>query len=151
MARKPPPAPAPLIVAEPRATYAARAPLVIDCSMICAVLFQEPEREQAAARMAGQELHSPALLDYEVVSVALKKLRHGRRAEIANGLTEFAAAPVALHPVDIMEMMALAQRYALSAYDAAYLWLAASLRAPLATFDRKLGEAAQEHLSALGS
>ena len=27
----------------------------------------------------------------------------------------------------------------LSAYDAAYLWLAAELKAPLATFDRKLG------------
>ena len=39
--------------------------------------------------------------------------------------------------------------YGLSAYDAAYLWLAAQLKAPLATFNRKLGEAAQAHLGAL--
>ena len=37
----------------------------------------------------------------------------------------------------------------LSAYDAAYLWLAAELKAPLATFDAKLGKAAQRHLGQL--
>ncbi len=40
-------------------------------------------------------------------------------------------------------------RYQLSAYDAAYLWLAAELKAPLATFDAKLAAAAQAHLGAL--
>ena len=42
-----------------------------------------------------------------------------------------------------------AARYELSAYDAAYLWLAAELRAPLATFDRRLAEATQAHLGTL--
>jgi predicted nucleic acid-binding protein len=32
-------------------------------------------------------------------------------------------------------------------YDAAYLWLAAELGAPLATFDLDLGEAARRHLA----
>jgi predicted nucleic acid-binding protein len=36
-----------------------------------------------------------------------------------------------------------AARYELSASDAAYLWLAAELQAPLATFDQKLAAAAQ--------
>jgi predicted nucleic acid-binding protein len=40
-------------------------------------------------------------------------------------------------------------RYKLSGYDAAYLWLAAELKAPLATFDKKLAAAAQAHLSSL--
>ena len=43
----------------------------------------------------------------------------------------------------------LALRYDLSTYDAAYLWLAAGLKAPLATLDRRLGEAAQRHLQSL--
>ncbi len=46
---------------------------------------------------------------------------------------------------------ALAEQYQLTAYDAAYLWLAAQLKAPLATFDRRLGEAAQACLGALGT
>ena len=48
-----------------------------------------------------------------------------------------------------LAVLAMARRYGLSAYDAAYLWLASQLKAPLATFDRKLGEAARQHLGAL--
>jgi predicted nucleic acid-binding protein len=47
-----------------------------------------------------------------------------------------------------MALHAIALRYALITYDAAYLWLAAELRAPLATFDLSLGRAAQQHLAA---
>ena len=54
-----------------------------------------------------------------------------------------------LHRVDIDGQCALAQQYTLSAYDAAYLWLAAELRLPLVTFDRRLGEAAAAHLGQL--
>ncbi len=52
--------------------------------------------------------------------------------------------------VKAAESFELATRYNLSAYDAAYLWLAAKLKAPLATFDAKLGEAARAHLASLG-
>jgi predicted nucleic acid-binding protein len=133
-----------LIVAEPPARYATRPPLVVDCSVVCAVLFQEAERDQAEARMSGCELHAPALLDYEVGNVALKKLRTCSRTDVEDGLSELSAATIVSHAVG------LAERYALTAYDAAYLWLAAELKAPLATFDRKLGEAARQYLSTLG-
>ena len=56
---------------------------------------------------------------------------------------------VELSPVKPAEVLALAQRYNLSIYDAAYLWLAAELKVPLATFDEKLGRAAQTHLGSL--
>jgi predicted nucleic acid-binding protein len=41
----------------------------------------------------------------------------------------------------------LAIQHDLSAYDAAHLWLAAALGAPLATFDKRLGTAARALLS----
>jgi len=141
--------PATLIVAEPPARYEMRPPLVIDCSVICAVLFQEPERDEARVRMTSRELHAPELLDYEFVSVALKKLRTGERVDVEDGLREYARSSIIVHPVDIAGTVALAERYALSGYDAAYLWLAAALKAPLATFDRRLGEAARRHLATL--
>ena len=50
--------------------------------------------------------------------------------------------------VDAEAQFQLAGRTGLTAYDAAYLQLAIELRAPLATFDRKLGNAAAEILSA---
>ena len=44
------------------------------------------------------------------------------------------------------EVILLAVRYRLSAYDACYLWLASELKAPLATFDEKMAPAAKAHL-----
>lgn len=138
-----------LFVAEPPARYAMLPPLVVDCSVLCAVLFQEVERDEAVARLAGNDLHAPTLIDYEVASVALKKLRQGRRGDIENGLAQFSAVPLTVHGINRPQTLALAERYALSAYDAAYLWLAADLKSPLVTFDRRLGAAAQQHLSTL--
>ena len=36
-----------LIVAEPAGRYARKPPLVVDCSVLAAVLFDEPERDAA--------------------------------------------------------------------------------------------------------
>ena len=54
-----------------------------------------------------------------------------------------------LTEIDPQAQFAIAQHYGLSAYDAACLWLAAELKVPLATFDRKLAAAAAKHLASL--
>jgi predicted nucleic acid-binding protein len=143
-----PPLQAP-IVAEPPASYRVEPPLVPDSSMLGALLFQEPERSEAQTRIAGRELNAPTLLDYEIVNIALKKARQGQPAMAAQGLAQYPELPLRLHNVDAPAVFALAERYSLTAYDAAYLWLAAELKVPLVTFDRKLGMAAQRHLGAL--
>ncbi|NDZ14067.1 VapC toxin family PIN domain ribonuclease [Variovorax sp. WS11] len=144
-------APAPAFyVAEPPAAFSVRPPIVVDCSALSAILFDEPARDEALARLVGRSLHAPNLLDHEIVSVALKKGRKDGPAEaFAQALRDYAASDIDLHPVDLIAQYELATRYGLSAYDAAYLWLAAELRAPLATFDRGLAEAAQAHLGTL--
>jgi predicted nucleic acid-binding protein len=144
------PEPATVWVAEPPAVYAVRPPTVVDSSLVCAVLFDEIDRDAALQRLAGRMLYAPDLLDHEVVSVALKKRRAGwPAASIELALRDYDAYAIELRATDMPAQFALAERYALSAYDAAYLWLASDLKAPLATFDRKLGEAAQRHLSTL--
>ena len=139
----------PVFVAEPPAAYRLRPPLVVDCSLLAAVLFDDPGRDDALGRMAGCELFAPHLLDFEIASVALKKSRQGLQEVAACGLADYAALPLRQRPVDLQAQVALALRYDLSTYDAAYLWLAADLKAPLATLDRRLGEAAQRHLRSL--
>jgi predicted nucleic acid-binding protein len=140
-----------LIVAEPPARYRRQAPLVVDCSVVSAVLFDEAEREEAAARMAAHGLYAPTLLDYELASVAVKKQRGGMTPDqVELALSDYAASDIELLGVDRGGVIAMARAYALSAYDAAYLWLAAQLQAPLATFDHELGEAAQKHFDTLG-
>lgn len=140
----------PLFLAEPPAAYRTRPPMVVDCSALSAVLFDETTRDEALARLVGCSLHAPNLLDHEIVSVALKKRRQDWPADsLALALADYAAYDIELHAVDPNAQYQLAARYDLSAYDSAYLWLAAKLKAPLATFDRKLATAAQAHLSAL--
>ncbi len=139
-----------LYVAEPPAQYLVRPTLVLDCSVLSAVLFSEAMRDEALQRMAGHALNAPSLLDYEVASVAVKKLAQGWLLEsVGEAVQRYQQQGIALHPVNLREQCALAQQYGLSAYDAAYLWLAAELKAPLATFDAKLAKAAMRHLSAL--
>lgn len=137
-----------LIVAEPAGRYARKPPLVVDCSVLAALLFDEPEREAAALAMAGKELFAPDLLGHEIVSVALKKAAAGHRELAQQALADLAELRLARCAVDAEAQFQLAGRTGLTAYDAAYLQLAIELQAPLATFDRKLGKAAAEILSA---
>lgn len=134
------------IIAEPGARYAKRPPLVVDCSVIASVLFDEAERDAAVAALSGRELFAPSLIDYEIVSVAAKKSRQGFEAVAEQGLADLKRVNLTRCAVDVDIQWRLAVGLDLSAYDAAYLALAADLGAPLATFDQRLGEAARKHL-----
>lgn len=137
-----------LHVAEPPPAFLARPPLVVDCSVLSAVLFQEESREEALRIMAGRSLHAPFLLATELASVAIKKTRGGwPEPRVRDALTLYAQQAMEFHQPDLQALYALARRHGLSAYDAAYLWVASLLRAPLATFDSKLAKAAREHLA----
>ncbi len=139
-----------LFVAEPPAQYLVLPPLVVDCSVLSAAIFEEESRDVALDRLKGKTLHAPYLLEHELVSVALKKQRLGWNPEaVALALAGHSQLNIALYGTNIEAQHALAVQYKLSAYDAAYLWLAAELKAPLATFDEKLARAASAHLSSL--
>lgn len=136
-----------LIVAEPSGAYARRPPLVGDCSVLAAVLFDEPERDRAAEALAGMEIFAPSLLDHELVSVAARKARQGLEDVVRQGLADFAELEITRCAVDIAAQWRLALEYDLPAYDAAYLQLAVELQAPLITFDQRLGRAARRLLA----
>lgn len=131
-----------LVVAEVRGRYAARPPLVVDCSVVAAILFDEPDREAAARALAGKDLFAPELIADELVSVAVKKSRRGLEDVVRQALVDFAELELTRCRADLHAQRRLALEYGLSAYDAAYLWLAVELGAPLATFDERLGAAA---------
>jgi predicted nucleic acid-binding protein len=139
----------PLFVAELAPIYQTRPRIVVDCSVIAAIIFKEPEAELARQRLTGHALHAPWLLDVELASVALKKARARMSEPLQIALGDFAGLAIDRHEVDAEAVVSLALRYQLSAYDAAYLLVAAELRSPLITFDQKLGVAAQRHLSLL--
>ena len=117
------------IVAEPRSRYAPYPPIVVDCSVL-----------------AGKELFAPDLLDHELVSVALKKSGAGLTTIAEQALEDLAQLRLTRCAVNGRAQFDLARKLDLTAYDAAYVLLAADLGAPLVTFDRTLGLAAQKFL-----
>ena len=137
-----------LHVAEPPAAYLGRPPLVVDCSVLSAALFEEETRGEALRILVGKTLHAPFLLDSEIVSVAAKKNRAGLpEALITRALSAYLLQDIQLHRPDLSVQYGLSLRYGISTYGAAYLWLAGVLQAPLATFDEKLAKAARAHLA----
>lgn len=137
-----------LHIAEPPPAYLGRPPVVVDCSVLSAALFEEESRDEAFRALAGKALHAPLLLDSEVVSVAAKKSRGGWPAPlIARALADYVQQDIDFHRPDVEAQYALAMRHGISTYDAAYLWVAGVLQAPLVTFDARLAKAARAHLA----
>lgn len=95
--------------------------------------------------LAAEELHAPALLDFDVVS-ALRGLTSARRlspARVHDLLTDYDDLPLCRWPfADGLRRRALQLRDNVSAYDAAYdaayVALAEALECPLVTRDARL-------------
>lgn len=138
-----------LHVAEPSPAYLTRPALVLDCSVLAGLVFRESWFENAQQQIEGRALHAPHLLMHEISSVTLKKIRR-QESHAIPGLEQALQMAIELHGIDTAQTFALAQHYQLTAYDASYLWLAAELQCPLATFDEQLARAARQHLAHLG-
>ena len=136
-----------LFVAEPRGYYTRLPPLVVDCSVLAAFYFEEPDRLRAAQSLDGRALFAPFLIDHEMANVAKWKAEAGEGRIAKQGLELLASARLARCKTNVVAQWELAMREGLSGYDAAYLQLALELNAPLVTFDRVLGVAADRVLS----
>jgi predicted nucleic acid-binding protein len=116
---------------------------VVDTSALAAVLFGEPAGEAVAARLGNASLAAPALLSFEVANVCLTKAR--RHPDLRDAL--IAAFGLLAHmEIDVVEIdhgeaLLLAEKTALTAYDASTLWLAEALNAELVTLDKRLAAA----------
>jgi predicted nucleic acid-binding protein len=115
---------------------------VVDASALAAVLFDEPEALPVRASIRSR-LVAPGLIRYELASVfATKMLRHPERAQdIRQRHALLDALQLDLIEPEWAGLPDLARRWALSAYDAAYLQLALALDAPLITLDARLAAA----------
>ena len=113
---------------------------VVDASALGALLFGEPDGAAIAGRLRGGNLVAPGLLPFEVANVCVKKMRrhpHERDALMtAFGL--LGRMEVGIVDVDQGEVLGIAERSGLTAYDASYLWLARAMGSELVTLDRRL-------------
>lgn len=125
-------------------------PLVLDNSVVSGWLLksQATAYSQAIARrLLHDRAVAPALLRLEYANVLRTACKRGRlTAEQAQeAIAELAALPLDLdhESPDPAQLLALALRHDLSAYDAAYLDLALRRQLPIATQDGALAQAAR--------
>ena len=118
--------------------------LVVDASVLAALTFGEARATDAAGLLRDRRLFAPGLLWYEMSEVARVKCatRPEESEAIIEQLDMARRLPIALGNPVWAALPQLALDLGLTAYDAAYLSLAMSLEAPLATFDRRLEKAA---------
>ncbi len=124
-------------------------PFVLDNSVVCGWFIENqatPYTEAIAERLQQDRAVAPAIWELEFTTVLRTAcLRQRMTAQLAQTvLTQILSLPLDVdrHPVPARETLALALRFGLSSYDAAYLELALRLQLPIATQDETLRSAA---------
>ena len=120
--------------------------LVVDTSVLIAVLTGEPAREQLIVRTHGADLLAPGSVHWEVGNAlsALLKRRRLRLNEVQAALAAYGRIPIRVVEVEVAAALELADRFGVYAYDAYLLACARRHQAPLLTLDARLGRVAQE-------
>ena len=124
-------------------------PFVLDASVTAAwCLRDETAREADVAldRLLDDEAVASSLWWFEVRNILVVSERRGRiePADTDTFLSDLALLPIRIEGVpNGRQVVALARKHGLTAYDAAYLELAVRLGAPISTLDRTLAGAAR--------
>jgi predicted nucleic acid-binding protein len=120
--------------------------IVVDTSVLIAVLTGEATRDHVIARTQGAELLAPGSVQWELGNAfsALLKRRRLRLTDVQAALAAYAQIPIRYVDVDLAGALELTDRFGLYAYDAYLVTCARRQRAPLLTLDARLGRAAKE-------
>jgi predicted nucleic acid-binding protein len=118
--------------------------IVVDASVLATALGDDgPDGDRARARLRGERLSAPELVDLEVASVLRRQVQGGevdiRRAALA--LADLAAMPLRRAPHRSLLTRCWELRNNLTIYDASYVALAEALEVTLLTGDGRLARA----------
>ncbi|HEX8110922.1 MAG TPA: type II toxin-antitoxin system VapC family toxin [Kofleriaceae bacterium] len=120
--------------------------IVIDASALVEIVIGgTPRAARLAARIAdpSESLHAPHLIDLEVTLVlrSLVARQQLSSALATRAIGDLLALDITRYPHDVLVPRIWQLRGNLTVYDAAYIALAESLRAPLVTCDGQLAAA----------
>jgi predicted nucleic acid-binding protein len=117
--------------------------IVIESSAMVSALVGDPVNPDLLALLADEELHAPALLDFEVASALRGHVMSGKLdpVQLDDAVEDFITFRIERHPMTGLLGHLLDLRENFTVYDAAYLVLAQALEAPIVSADAKLREA----------
>ncbi len=120
--------------------------IVVDTSVVLAVLLIEPERPAILKCTRGKRILAAPSLGWEVgnVLVALVRRRRTDFSAVERAWRSFGRIPLAYADCNIAAALRLATEAGLSAYDAYVIETARAAGAPLLTLDKKQRAVAAE-------
>jgi predicted nucleic acid-binding protein len=118
--------------------------LVVDTSVIVAVLTSEPERAALVKLTRGSNLVAPASVHWEIGNALAAMFKRGRidGSQIRQVLRAYERIPIRYLDVALGDALELAIEHGLYAYDAYVLACAMSQRCRLISLDKGLVRAA---------
>lgn len=120
--------------------------IVIDTSVLIAVIVGEPERNKIVELTTGKTLIGPGSIPWKIGNAfsAMFKQKRLTIKEAQKALKIFDHIPLRYIKPDFANVLKISKRFNMYAYDAYFLDCAVKHKAPLFTLDRKLKNAAQE-------
>lgn len=117
--------------------------LVVDTTVIVDFLVGEPEFQARATQMLRSDPHwiAPSLWRFELANVLCTMVRKGDLAVSAADEFLRTAENGVIETIDLVDssgILACANEFGLTAYDASFVWLAMSRNLPLITRDSKV-------------
>jgi predicted nucleic acid-binding protein len=119
--------------------------LVVDTSVLLAVLTGEPERPKLLSLTVGADLIAPMSVHWEVGNALSAMLKRNRISlkQAQSALAAYEKIPLRHVDVSIANSIRIAAELAIYAYDAYLIECAHSRRIPLLSLDKGLHEAAK--------
>ena len=120
--------------------------LVIDTSVIMAVITNEEHKKQLIEMTKGADLIAPPSLHWEIGNAFSAMFRRKRISleQSRLALAQYSKIPIRFHEVDLYSALEIAEQLELYAYDAYFLSCALNLKASLLTLDQQLISKAKE-------
>jgi len=120
--------------------------IVVDTSVIIAVIANEPEKEALVEVTTGADLIAPHSVHWEIGNAFSAMLRRERiRLEQAvQAVQLYQQIPIRFVDVELEEMLKIADALGIYAYDAYLIRCALKYQSPLISLDQSLVNAAKE-------
>ena len=120
--------------------------LVIDTSVLLAVLVSEPERDRIVALTQDTDLVAPQSVHWEVGNALSAMLKRKRitLSQAQKVVSAYETIPIRFIETSLQDALALSARHGLYAYDAYLVACAKEQRCSLMSLDKALIQAAVE-------
>ncbi|MCG2769119.1 MAG: type II toxin-antitoxin system VapC family toxin [Chloroflexota bacterium] len=120
--------------------------VVVDTSIIIAIIANEPERESLVELTRGADLIAPSSVHWEIgnaFSAMLRRKRIGVEQAI-RAVKLYRRIPVRFVDVELEETLKIADALGIYAYDAYLIRCAVKYKSPLISLDRNLINSAKQ-------